>query len=96
MLSRETLHQRHIVRALIVGALVQLLLHAADALGHLLDVAEGLLSLLTHGGRVLQHHHLWQIAHGHFLLSADRTRRGALLSAEYLEHGGFARTVFAY
>ena len=91
-----SLHQRHVVVALIVGALVHLPLQSLYAGRHLLDVGKRLLRLLAHGGRVLQHHHLRQIAHGGVGGNGHRARRGVLHPANNLQHGRLARTVLSY
>ena len=93
MLGREFLYQRHIILTLIVGTLVELLLHTCNAVGHLLDIGKGLLGLLTHGGVVLQNHDLWQITNGTVAGHAHRTSRGFLHTTENLEHRGLTSTV---
>ena len=93
MLSGELLNQRHVVIALIVGTLAELLLHTRYAVGHLLDVGEGLLSLLTHRGVVLQNHNLRQIAYGALAGHAHGACRGLLHATQDLEHRRFAGTI---
>ena len=93
MLSREFLDQHHIIFTLIVGTLVELLLHTRNAIGHLLDIGKSLLSLLTHGGVVLQNHDLRQIANGALAGHTYRTSRGFLHATENLEHGRLTCTI---
>ena len=96
VLGREFLNQSHIVVALIVGTLVQLLLHALNAVGHLLDVSKGFLGLLAHGGVVLKYHHLGQITHRGIRTRAHRARRWLLFATEHLEERRFAGTVLTH
>ena len=96
MLGGVSLHQLHVVLALIVGALVHLPLHLLHVFFQLADVGKCLLGLGAHGGVVLQHHHLRQVAYYCIGGHGNRTLRGLLLSAENLEQRRLACTVLAH
>ena len=96
MLLGEALHQGQIVVALIIGTLSQLLVHLVNALLHLPDIGECLLSLLPDGGIVLQVHHLRQIADSSVGRHADHTTGGLLLSAKYFQECRFPSAVLTH
>ena len=94
--GRIFLDQGQIALALIVGALSQFLIHPVEPFFHLRDVGKGLLGLFTHGGIVLQDHHLWQITDVAVVRDTHRTLGGLLLSTEDLQQGRFACPVLTH
>ena len=96
MLLGKPFDQRHILLTIVVRALGQLLVHAFYALCHLLDVGKGLLGLFAHRHRVLQVHHLRQVADGCIVRHTHHTGCRLLLPAKYFEQSRFSRTVLAH
>ena len=71
-------------------------LHLIKPLLHLHIASKGLSGLVTHGGVILDDHHLWQIADGQAMRYRHMARRGLLHAAEYLKKGGLPCTVLAH
>ena len=96
MLGGVALHQVHVVLAVIVGAFAHLAFQSFHAFFQLGSVGKSFLCLVADGGRVLQVHHLWQVAYGGVLGNAHRACRCPLQAAQYLQHGRFSRAVLAH
>ena len=96
VLLREPLHQRHILRALIVSALAQLAFHAVDASLQASGVAESLARLLTHCGLIRQAHHLRQITNCRVSWNGHRAGGRLLLTTQYLQERGLPRPILTH
>ena len=96
MLGGVFLYQCQIALTLIVGALCQFLVHPVQPFLHTGDVGKGFLGFLTHGGMVLQDHHLRQITDPTVIGDAHRTSRWLLLAAENLQQGRLTGSVLAH
>ena len=90
------LNERHVVVALVVGALHELGVERLDFALHVFEVFEGLTGFLKDGAAVLGHQVLRQVGNDGVFGRADVSAGGLAHTGEDFEQRGLTGTVFSH